>query len=204
MKITKETLPTRNFGNTRNLQSITTIVIHHTGGGIGGLVPTLRDRGLSYHFAIKPNGDILQFSEITTTAFHARHLNSQSVGIAFVGNFTTGEPTTEAYNACISLIRSLNLPNLKEIVGHGERMATACPTGVNVKLISDKLNIYNVDEQPQAQDPCNINTVAPWAKDAIDWAKQNGISDGTRPNDIATRQEVITMLFRAKNLFTSK
>ena len=74
MTITKENLPARNFGTTRPLTAIDTIVIHHTGGGIGGLLPTLRDRGLSYHYAIQPNGDIIQFTKPQTTAFHARHL----------------------------------------------------------------------------------------------------------------------------------
>lgn len=35
-----------------------------------------------------------------------------------------------------------------------------------------------------------------WAKEAIEWAKANDISDGTSPRAHATRQEVITMLYR--------
>ena len=138
MAMTKENLPARNFGATRSLTAIDTVVIHHTGGGKGGLLPTLRDRGLSYHYAIQPNGDIIQFTKPQTTAFHARHLNPNSIGIAFVGNFTNTEPTIEAYHACTELIKTLNLPNLKEIVGHGERMATACPAMENVQLLSDR------------------------------------------------------------------
>ena len=152
MNITRETLPTRNFGAARPLTAIDTVVIHHTGGGIGGLIPTLRDNGLSYHYAIQPNGDIIQFAEPTVRAFHAQHLNGNSVGIAFVGNFTNTEPTVEAYHSCTELIHSLNLPNLKEIVGHGERMATACPARVNVQLISDRVfgkvkNTYPISKE---------------------------------------------------------
>ena len=114
MTITKENLPARNFGATRPLTAIDTVVIHHTGGGIGGLLPTLRDRGLSYHYAIQPNGDIIQFANPQTTAFHARHLNQNSIGIAFVGNFANAEPTIEAYHACTELIKTLNLPRLEK------------------------------------------------------------------------------------------
>ena len=36
-----------------------------------------------------------------------------------------------------------------------------------------------------------------WAEDAWKWATDNGIVDGTRPNDTATREELITILYRA-------
>ena len=35
-----------------------------------------------------------------------------------------------------------------------------------------------------------------WAKEAWEWAKRVGITDGTNPKDNAARQEVITMLYR--------
>ncbi len=35
-----------------------------------------------------------------------------------------------------------------------------------------------------------------WAKEAMEWAKKEGICDGTRPKDAATREEVVTMLYR--------
>ena len=40
------------------------------------------------------------------------------------------------------------------------------------------------------------NTPSSWAKEAWDWAKKEGITDGTRPGDTCTREEVITMLHR--------
>ena len=202
MNIRKEHLPDRNFGAIRALAAISIIVIHHTGGGIGGLIPTLRENGLSYHYAIEPNGNIIQFAEPTRTAFHARHLNASSVGIAFVGNFTNSEPTHAAYDACIALIRSLYLPNLQRIAGHGEEMATACPAMVNVGLIRN--GVFNTQSpqlppiltnspQPQPQQ------VAEWAVGAWRWATEAGITDGTRPLDPAARQEFITMLYRYHN-----
>jgi N-acetylmuramoyl-L-alanine amidase len=39
--------------------------------------------------------------------------------------------------------------------------------------------------------------VSDWAREARDWAVKHGITDGTRPTDPVTREEVWTMLYRA-------
>ena len=39
-----------------------------------------------------------------------------------------------------------------------------------------------------------------WAAEAIKWAIDNGISDGHRPREAATREEVLTLLHRASRL----
>jgi hypothetical protein len=38
-----------------------------------------------------------------------------------------------------------------------------------------------------------------WAKEAWNWAIENGITDGSNPRANATRQEVITMIYRSRN-----
>jgi len=43
-----------------------------------------------------------------------------------------------------------------------------------------------------------IDEVSPWARDAWNWVKEKGISDGTRPKDLITREEVWTMLYRMR------
>src|SRR5690606_29993348 len=42
----------------------------------------------------------------------------------------------------------------------------------------------------------NENTPSSWAKEAWEWAKKEGITDGTRPKDTMTREEMVTMLYR--------
>ena len=44
------------------------------------------------------------------------------------------------------------------------------------------------------------NTPSTWAKEAWEWAKEKGITDGSRPQDNATREEIITMLYRFKEV----
>ena len=52
-------------------------------------------------------------------------------------------------------------------------------------------------EEPKPE-PVTKDEVSQWAKEAWDWAKKNGISDGTRPKDNITREEVWTMLYRMR------
>jgi len=52
-----------------------------------------------------------------------------------------------------------------------------------IKLIKEILNGDNTE--PSA-----------WAKDEIEQAKKKGITDGTRPQGYATRQEVAIMILR--------
>jgi len=40
------------------------------------------------------------------------------------------------------------------------------------------------------------NIPSSWAKEAWEWAKKEGITDGTRPKDTTTREEMVTMLHR--------
>ncbi len=40
------------------------------------------------------------------------------------------------------------------------------------------------------------DTLSPWAMEAWNWAKEMGITDGTRPRDYMTREEGITILYR--------
>lgn len=44
------------------------------------------------------------------------------------------------------------------------------------------------------------NTPSTWAKEAWEWAIKNGITDGSRPRDTSTREEVITILYRFKEV----
>jgi hypothetical protein len=44
------------------------------------------------------------------------------------------------------------------------------------------------------------DSVSDWARNAWEWAKKNGISDGTRPKNTVTREEAVTLLYRLYNL----
>jgi N-acetylmuramoyl-L-alanine amidase len=40
------------------------------------------------------------------------------------------------------------------------------------------------------------NVPSSWAKEAWEWAKKEGITDGTNPQGAITREQVVTMLYR--------
>lgn len=44
------------------------------------------------------------------------------------------------------------------------------------------------------------NTPSTWAKEAWEWAKKEKITDGTRPKENITREEVIVMIYRFKEV----
>ncbi len=46
----------------------------------------------------------------------------------------------------------------------------------------------------------NKNEPSNWAKEAWEWGIENGITDGTNPQGMATREEVITMIKRAREV----
>ncbi len=48
----------------------------------------------------------------------------------------------------------------------------------------------------EPDDPIPVDTVSSWAADAAKWVEEMGISDGTRPHDTVTREELWTMLHR--------
>jgi N-acetylmuramoyl-L-alanine amidase len=67
-----------------------------------------------------------------------------------------------------------------------ERLAQATAAGV--------ASSFGLPE-PKMSEP--KEEISDWAKEAHAWAIECGITDGTRPKDAVTREEVITMLYRA-------
>ena len=43
----------------------------------------------------------------------------------------------------------------------------------------------------------HIHEPSSWAKEAWQWAIENGITDGTNPREMANREQVVTMIYRA-------
>jgi N-acetylmuramoyl-L-alanine amidase CwlA len=62
----------------------------------------------------------------------------------------------------------------------------------------DIINKYNelYGNKKENQDKVKNQTVSKWSKTPQQWVIDNNISDGQRPKDIATREEIWTMLYR--------
>lgn len=138
--------PTKTY-ETRTLDKITTVVVHHTAApGTVGPVQIARYQvnsndwpGIGYHFVIMADGTIYQTNHLETISFHAREANPYSVAVCFAGHFVPGGPTDVQLQSGGQLLAYL-LPTLKlgpEVVkGHKDFVATTCPgtewdTGLN-------------------------------------------------------------------------
>ena len=181
-------------GQLRQRQRTDTIVVHHSASHdvsaaeIHNWHINQGWAGIGYHFVIRKNGDIQTGRHHGTIGAHAgAKINPLSVAICLTGNFDVLSPTSHQIDALRGLYGLL-----KGIYGqgitmtrHSDHLPTKCP-GSNFDLEAVIKN--------------NANNTNNWADDAIGWATNNNISDGSRLLEHATRQEVITMLYRFNNL----
>lgn len=120
----------------------------------------------------------------------------------------------DVYDEALAEFISGVLPGrAQKIVGRNDlaNLNRAQAAGINYRILecgfisnANDLNIFNsrIDEIAKGILKCfdieveskNQNN-QPWYQEAQNWVKELGISDGTRPNDSATRAEVWTMLY---------
>lgn len=134
-------------GALRSLSTIGTVILHHTAiSSVGGSIAVLRQRGLSYHYLITPEGRLIAGVPLNRTALHAAGANRRSVGISFVGGTTPDWlPTEPQVNAARRLIVQFarSLPNIRYIVGHGDVRDTnqGEPFGVDIPKLVTELSL---------------------------------------------------------------
>lgn len=183
----------------------TFITIHNTGNSKKGAnakmhteyVDTAKGY-ISWHFTVDDK-QIFQELPLNETGWHAGDGdgcgNMKSIGIEICEN--DGVDWYKAkYNALqliTFLMKECNI-SIYNVVPHQHWSGKYCP-----HLILDEgwdLFISDVGKMAKSKD----NKPSPWAIDAVKWAKENGISDGTNLKANCTREQVITMLYRANKL----
>lgn len=109
--------------------TVTTIVLHGTGGASGlSSINWLKKINLSYHYIIERDGTIHKCVPLSRVAFHAgksvgpsgANCNEYSIGIAFA-NMENGEPLTQAQlQACRELIGAItaSTSTIKHVTTH--------------------------------------------------------------------------------------
>ena len=130
---------------TRAESAIERIIVHHTASPSATTTPQGIASwdvngngwpGSSYHFVIGPAGQVWQTNALTTVSWHAGDANTDSIGIALLGNFEpnvpgipTETPTPEALAALAATILTIRayLGRPMGVVGHRDVGATACP-----------------------------------------------------------------------------
>ena len=84
--------------------------------------------GIGYHYIIEWDGTIKRGRPENVIGAHSVPVNSNSIGICLVGDFTKHEPSKAQLNSLVWLVKDIltRYPKLK-IVRHKDTDATACP-----------------------------------------------------------------------------
>ena len=162
----------------------------------------------SWHYSVDKDCVWQSFTD-TQSCWHTGNTqgNDRSVGIEICVNDKAGFRAACGIAAELTadLLRKHGLP-LNRIVQHYYWTQKNCPEMLRTGAwgvtwnefvnMADKYLKPPVPEQPPAA-AAPKGALSEWAREAWQWAVSNDIVDGTRPADYSTREEVVTMIYRA-------
>lgn len=217
MKIIDSLLPQDRRNRPGGENSMEYITIHETGNYANGAdaaahaayLKTTSEK-VSWHYSVDEEG-VYRHIPDNEVAWHAGTTsgNTRSIGIEVCvngdGNFN------RALDNTAELVRYLmelhNIP-IERVVQHNKWNGKNCPANLRLsgwdefikKCLKEKddmtkkevLEIIREYEKSKA-----AQGVSDWAKTAWEAAQEKNVTDGTRPQSACTREEVITMLYRA-------
>ena len=185
------------------------IVVHNTANDASAANEVAymirNDNQVSFHYAIDDK-EIVQGIPENRNAWHAGDGasgkgNRKGLSIEICYSKSGGKRFEEAEKLAAKFIASKIKEKgwgIDEVKKHQDFSGKYCPHRTldmgwqrfldMVKSELDKLKgVATVEEK---------NVPSSWAKEAWEWAKKEGITDGARPKDTMTREEMITMLHR--------
>ncbi len=217
MKIIDSLLPAGRRNRPGGANSMEYITIHETGNYASGAdaaahaayLKTTSEK-VSWHYSVDENG-VYRHIPDNEVAWHAgtSEGNTRSIGIEICvngdGNFN------RAIENAASLVRYLmglhGIP-LERVVQHNKWNGKNCPANLRLggwheflqKCIKEeddmtKQEVLAIIEEYEKKKAAQ--GVSDWAKPAWEAARKKNITDGTRPHSACTREEVVTMLYRA-------
>ncbi len=170
------------------------IIIHHSGTDEGTFesikqyhVETNGWRDIGYHYLITTDGKVYGGRTENAIGAHTKGENTSSIGICIVGNFDNYKPTTLQLEGLNTLTKEIwsrygKIP----LYGHNDFANTRCPG----KLFPLEEIKKSLEEKHYPLELSN------WAYKPHDWIIRKGVSDGSRPRQPITREEVWTMLYK--------
>ncbi|MDR7870296.1 MAG: N-acetylmuramoyl-L-alanine amidase [Tissierellaceae bacterium] len=193
----------KNFNGVNHFNIQTSMYNYHT--------KTLGWGNIGQHLTLFPDGKWLTGRPFGSTPASIKGWNTGALAVEMVGNFDT--PGTGSYNdsgydklegrqkeEILRLIKYfIDKYGEDSVVFHRDN-PTAGKTCPGTSLDKDTMIKEAKTMNAQKEVEVKVDTPSPWAKEAWDWAIKNGITDGTRPKDNATREEIITMLYRTKGV----
>ena len=123
--------------------------------------------------------------------------NRQSIGIEMCESGNREEVIKNTIQVTVDLMKKYNI-GINNLKRHYDWTKKNCPRILNYNNwqgwdkfkneVQKRLEGDNMKKKEQA--------VSEWAKESWKWAKKNNITDGKRPCDSMTREEMVTMLYR--------
>jgi len=186
------------------------IVVHNTANDASAkneIAYMLRnDNKVSYHYAIDDK-EIIQAIPENRNAFHAGDGgngkgNRKGLSVEICYSKSGGPRFIQAEkNAAKFIASKLKEKNwgIDKVKKHQDFSGKYCPhrtldMGWQRFLNMVQTELDNLKGGSNMSDDKNIPSN--WAKEAWEWAIENSITDGTRPKDNVTREELVTMLYR--------
>ena len=160
---------------------------------------------VSWHYTVDDR-EIVQHLPENEDAFHAGdgagNGNRQSIGIEMAvnsdGNFQTTIDRTVALVADVCIRRNILIANVRQ---HFDWNRKNCPQNIRAgRPITWAVFLEKVTAAMEVQTAPSPSPTPPapsgWAREAWEWAVSNRITDGTNPQNPATREQMVTMLHR--------
>lgn len=128
-------LPTDGDYPTRNMEQVSTTVIHHTatqGATLYSMAEFQVNRrgwaGIGYHYAVGWDGTIYHLNDVERRTNHTEGNNSRTIGIALVGNLDVNQMPPAQRASTINLIYFIRERYGTEYIRpHRFYKSTACP-----------------------------------------------------------------------------
>ena len=159
----------------------------------------------AYHYMIDKDGSIMPTRPENEVGHHCGSwwMNIRSVAICLLGNFQNDTPSKKQLvtlsKKIIELRQKYSIP-AENVKGHRDVKATACPGKNMTSEIIYKCATTIVEPDWLSTPRIGVNKPSNVHKPAWDWGVKNKVTGGKNPKEFATREEVMTMIFRNNNL----
>lgn len=156
---------------------------------------------IGQHLTLFPDGKWLTGRPFHKTPASISGWNTGALAVEMLGNFDlpgTGEFNSLGYDRLEGRQREEILKLIKYFIDrYGEKTIIFHRDNPNTKKTCPGTSL---SKEILIQEAKLIHEPSPWAKESWQWAIKNGITDGTNPKGLATREQVVTMIYRAMNL----
>lgn len=186
------------------------ITIHSTGNPNstarnerGWLTNPSNTRTASWHIVVDEK-EAIEAIPLDEVAYHAgnRNGNNKSIGIEICESGNRQKTLDNAVKLVAKMLyeRGWGVDKLRR---HYDWSGKNCPRILNYnnwqgwdKFMFDVRKELILLKQGKEVNLVDKNKPSSWAKEAWEWGKKEGITDGTNPKDPITREQVVTMLYR--------